>query len=261
MKRTSLTVIFCVLIVSVYGQDVILKVSGEKINATVSEIGLESIKFKLFDNPAGPTLSVPKDEVFTITYQNGTREIFNSSGKPMVKEAPKAVQKLTLADALKSGLIESLMIYGSDNTIKITVKKQDQTKPLNCSFEPGTIKCGFVEAGQIHSSGVGYRSTFSQGGISMTIFFSVSTNSLDGDGFSLIMLDGGNISIPAGESSKDFELKGNLHVNVSQGFSGFALSGMDGNITEGQIEVSKNSKTDDNKFKYTINYGNMTIKR
>jgi hypothetical protein len=52
-------------------QSVITLKTGEEIQATVLEIGDSDIQYKRFSNPSGPTYSVSKSEVFSITtYKN-----------------------------------------------------------------------------------------------------------------------------------------------------------------------------------------------
>jgi hypothetical protein len=58
-----------------YSQDVIIKNSGEEIIAIVKEINVNEIKYKRFDNADGPIISILKQEVFKIKYENGSVEI------------------------------------------------------------------------------------------------------------------------------------------------------------------------------------------
>jgi hypothetical protein len=58
-------------------QDIITLKNGDEINAKVTEIELNAIKYKKFDNQAGPTYTVSKADVFMIKYENGTKDIFD----------------------------------------------------------------------------------------------------------------------------------------------------------------------------------------
>ena len=75
MLLSTLTASFC------FSQDVILKKSGENISAKVTEITTTEIKYKKFDFQDGPTFIIPKSDVLTIRYQNGTKDIFNELKK------------------------------------------------------------------------------------------------------------------------------------------------------------------------------------
>lgn len=77
MKK-SLILIFLLLSSYGYCQDRIRTVSGEIIQAKVTEISQDEIKYKKYSNPEGPIYILRKDEVSQITYQNGETETFNS---------------------------------------------------------------------------------------------------------------------------------------------------------------------------------------
>ena len=58
-------------------QDVITLKNGEEIQAKVTDITVTEIKYKLFDNLDGPTIVIPKQDVFFINYENGMREVLH----------------------------------------------------------------------------------------------------------------------------------------------------------------------------------------
>ncbi|MEM6522940.1 MAG: hypothetical protein AAF693_04075 [Bacteroidota bacterium] len=60
-------------------QDIIILKNGEELEAKVSEILRTSIKYKRFDNLSGPIYTLQKSEVFMIKFENGTKEVFNTS--------------------------------------------------------------------------------------------------------------------------------------------------------------------------------------
>jgi len=55
-------------------QDVIVKTSGDEIQAKVIEITNDEIKYKDFDHQDGPIRNIKKSVVFMIIYENGDRE-------------------------------------------------------------------------------------------------------------------------------------------------------------------------------------------
>ncbi len=77
--KSLLTIAFLILTFSTYSQDIIKTVSGEVINAKVLEINKEDIKFKKYNNLTGPVYVLRKQEITTITYQNGETEIYNNT--------------------------------------------------------------------------------------------------------------------------------------------------------------------------------------
>ena len=57
--------------------DIITLRNGDEIKARVTEISPTEIKYKRFDNLEGPTIIIPKAEIFAINYGNGTRDVIN----------------------------------------------------------------------------------------------------------------------------------------------------------------------------------------
>ena len=68
--------IFCISAAGAFAQDVIILKNGNDIQAIVSEIGTDEVKYKRFDNPDGPTYTLKKEEIFMIMYPNGSRDVF-----------------------------------------------------------------------------------------------------------------------------------------------------------------------------------------
>ena len=64
------------------GQDVILLKDGTEIKAKVTEIGVQDIKYKKFENLEGPVYVLKKSDVFMITYENGQKEVIKAEEQP-----------------------------------------------------------------------------------------------------------------------------------------------------------------------------------
>lgn len=69
----SLTISFCCV-----AEDIIVKRSGEIIKGNVLEIGLDEIKYKKSSNPSGPTYILSKSDIFSINYENGECDNFET---------------------------------------------------------------------------------------------------------------------------------------------------------------------------------------
>lgn len=89
--------IFMVLIISgwllkgniLFAQDLIILKNGDEIKSSVTEVGFDVIKYKKYENLAGPEYILEKSKVFMIKYVNGTKDVFNT-----VNEAqPEVIQK------------------------------------------------------------------------------------------------------------------------------------------------------------------------
>jgi hypothetical protein len=72
-----------------FAQDIIFLKNGDEIKSSVTEIGFDVIKYKKYENLAGPEYTLEKNKVFMIKYVNGTKDVFNT-----VNEAqPDVIQK------------------------------------------------------------------------------------------------------------------------------------------------------------------------
>lgn len=67
-------------------QDVIKMKDGTEIQAKISDITQDEIKYKNFDYQDGPTFTINKSDVSTITYSNGTTEEVKTTAKPARQE-------------------------------------------------------------------------------------------------------------------------------------------------------------------------------
>ncbi len=77
-----------------FGQDVIIMKDGDEIEAKVTEILKNDIKYKRASNLTGPTYTISKSKVFMIRYESGDKDIFdeiyqNQSGE-VASKAPSA---------------------------------------------------------------------------------------------------------------------------------------------------------------------------
>ena len=61
---------------SANGQDIIVTKDARRINAKVTEINVDNVKYKNFDHQDGPLYTLPKSNILTIIYHNGQVETF-----------------------------------------------------------------------------------------------------------------------------------------------------------------------------------------
>jgi len=94
MKNVRFLFVFILLaggIFSLYSQDVITLKNGDEIKAKVLEISSTEIRYKRFENQNGPTIVVSIAEVFAINYENGTREVYNTTSSTTSSTASSTV--------------------------------------------------------------------------------------------------------------------------------------------------------------------------
>lgn len=73
---------FTVILLSasyLYAQDVITLRTGEIINAKVAEVGISEIRYFKASNVDGPVYVVGKADISQIVYNNGNRDVFNTT--------------------------------------------------------------------------------------------------------------------------------------------------------------------------------------
>lgn len=68
--------------------DVIIRRNGDIIYGLVKEVGLELIKYQRTDIPNGPIYTIPKFEVYAISYRNQVRDIINPVTDPALIRQP-----------------------------------------------------------------------------------------------------------------------------------------------------------------------------
>jgi len=111
-------------------QDKITLLNGTEIIAKLNEISDTEIKYKLFDNQNGPDRVLLKKDIFSIKYENGKIEVYNSGN--LNSENPNANTGINLNDNSK---------FDSD--------KSDFAKKKMKKFEGPRIGATYIDYGTI----------------------------------------------------------------------------------------------------------------
>lgn len=93
MKNLINFLLMFLLPIMSYSQDIITFKSGEEIKVKVEEITPLNVSYKKFENLNGPIYTSKKTEIFMIKFENGTKEIFNTS-EVIVKSQNKKIEQL-----------------------------------------------------------------------------------------------------------------------------------------------------------------------
>ena len=64
-----------------FAQDVIVTRDSRRINALVTQVNVDDVRFKYFDNQNGSTYMLQKKDILTILYQNGKVETFETESR------------------------------------------------------------------------------------------------------------------------------------------------------------------------------------
>ena len=111
-------------------QDKITLLNGTEIISKLNEISDTEIKYKLFDNQNGPDRILLKKDIFSIKYENGKIEVYNSGN--LISENPNANPGINLNDNSK---------FDSD--------KSDFAKKKLKKFEGPRIGATYVDYGTV----------------------------------------------------------------------------------------------------------------
>jgi len=77
MKKILLLFILSNLLFSkIYSQDIIVLKTGDEIEAKITEVGLDNVKYKKYENINGPVYVILKNDIFMIKYENGSKDVF-----------------------------------------------------------------------------------------------------------------------------------------------------------------------------------------
>jgi len=79
VRQLFLSMCLMVFTFACFAQDVIVTRDSKKIEARVTEISVDMVKYRMFDNLDGPVYSLPKSNIVSIVFQNGLVETFDQA--------------------------------------------------------------------------------------------------------------------------------------------------------------------------------------
>ncbi|ULQ57449.1 hypothetical protein KJS94_04450 [Flavihumibacter rivuli] len=74
---TGIITLFCSF--SLMAQDKIYKKGGEVLEVKVEEVGVDDIRYKLFNEPSGPVYAIEKSRIIKIVFENGRVETYSQN--------------------------------------------------------------------------------------------------------------------------------------------------------------------------------------
>jgi len=130
MSRKILMRIFILISLTIitsiaWGQDVIYKIDGSKVEAKVLEVSPATIKYKERKNPEGPDYVIDRKEVLLIVYKNGEHDVITSvkrdSGDSLTTRYGKNYVSLNFLDILFKNVSISYERFFCDGYLGIRV--------------------------------------------------------------------------------------------------------------------------------------------
>ena len=94
MKKSILLLLAAFVVSTVAAQDLIVKTDSTRIEAIVTEISTESVRYKRFARPEGPTYVLPVAQICYIRYSDGFVEDYNrtkATPQPVAAQQPVPV--------------------------------------------------------------------------------------------------------------------------------------------------------------------------
>lgn len=79
MKKLLLPALLMLVGLSLSAQDVIVRRNGQSVEARITEVNPDNVRYKRFDNPDGPTFTILISDIQSITYENGTTDVFQEA--------------------------------------------------------------------------------------------------------------------------------------------------------------------------------------
>lgn len=107
MKKLLFSIVCLLLSTNLFSQDVLTLQSGEEVKVKVMEVSASELKYKKHENLDGPIYSMSLKNIFMIVYENGTKEIFNSS------KIPDSSESINSSDFFHQGKKDATIYYKS----------------------------------------------------------------------------------------------------------------------------------------------------
>jgi hypothetical protein len=93
MKNLLTTALLLMATLNTWAQDILFFHDGRELQAKVTEVGANEVKYHRFDNLDGPVFVSPKAELFMIKYKNGTKEMIQATAPAATQASPAPVQQ------------------------------------------------------------------------------------------------------------------------------------------------------------------------
>ena len=126
-----------------FAQDLVILKNGTSIDAKVIEVDDNSVRYKKFNNPDGPTYTAKKETISEIRYKNGSKETFNQASPTSPDKNPNSVW-WTKARETKLGfwmdplgcaqwgpMVGVVIRMGTNFDVKAHVRYYNEEFPLN----------------------------------------------------------------------------------------------------------------------------------
>lgn len=101
MRKTITTCLLLVLSLSLFARDIIVTKNNELIEANITEVSDESVRYKKLTLPDGPVFVIPAKDISSVVYGNGEIQSF------MESPAPTTTQSVTVQESAPATTVEA----------------------------------------------------------------------------------------------------------------------------------------------------------
>jgi len=112
MKKTIFLFLLSFFGLALYAQDIIVLHTGETIEAIVQEINTDSVRYKRYSNPNGPTYIVMKADIVVIRYANGDTETFVAENRRRTSDNYYNYNNFTTGGRVATWAINAFLVPG-----------------------------------------------------------------------------------------------------------------------------------------------------
>jgi hypothetical protein len=117
------------------GFDVIIKKNGDILYGLVKEVGQQLIRYQRTDIPDGPVYTVPRDEVFAISYRNQVKDILNP-----IKDTTAAPAQTIIHDIAPA--VHDTVLVHDTTAIKMHHFHKPDSLSKTTFFRNGNVRLG-----------------------------------------------------------------------------------------------------------------------
>jgi len=158
MKTKAFFTLCCLAstIMVMRAQDIITKTNGDQIKAKVTEVDINEVKYKRFDNVSGPTYTIAKSDVFMIKYENGEKDMFQKTSNESDVSDQTSTQDPSSSESVKQKLQATRQALRNSPQTGQSTTQQQNTPASTSAIAPKTrwgIKAGLNVATVTLSNG------------------------------------------------------------------------------------------------------------
>jgi len=119
--KTGLLLAVCYIALTgvCFAQDIIVTKDSKKIEANVTEVNVDNVRYKNFHNPDGPVYTLSKSDIVTIIYQNGQVETFETARSTPVTSTQTAPASAQTTKVSASGVTQPARNINMVNEMRV----------------------------------------------------------------------------------------------------------------------------------------------